>query len=392
MKLPVILKTLAFPAVCATMWAADPAPLKSFLVTNNDPAITMPAVQNAVSYFSIAANGDLAGAGSVSTGGYGIGGGYFGASRIIVVPGANDYCIYAVNTASPDIVGIDGKSRAVTGPFFSGTGDSAVLNGMSLASNGSYLYATFTTSTTIATYQVLPGCQLNYLSSLFAVGINHGIVTGIAVRGNIMVPAYGDGSIESFNIGGGAPVSNGDLQLSTAAGTDNLANGVDITQDGHFAIFGDSSTVTTVEVSDISSGVLTPSVVYSNLGPQWNSTSVRLSPDESMLYISNNSSGQVTAAFFNKTTGAVSPGCHTNRLKGFYTNWAYVGNTVAQLPTGLGGDIYVPEFGPGASSIGIVNLTVSGKTCTIAESAKSPVSLNSPAQLLSIGVYPPRPF
>jgi hypothetical protein len=389
--LTVILKAFICVVFCALAWSAEPGTAKSVLLTNNDPAITMPAVQNAVSFFTIAANGDLSRAGTVSTGGYGVGGGYFGASRIIVVPGTSEYCIFAANTASPDIVGIHGNTRVVTGPFFPGAGDSAVLNGIGLASNGTYLYATFTTSTTIAAFQVQPGCQLTYLSSVFAVGLNNGIVTGIAVRGNVMVATYGDGSIESFNISGGAPVSNGDQQFSTGYATGNLPNGVDITQDGRFAIFGDSSTTTTVEVSDISSGVLTPSKVH-KLGVGWNSTTVRLSPDETMLYVSNNSSGQVTAEFFDSATGAVTSGCQSSRLKGFYSNWAYIGAPVSQLATGLGGEIYVPEFGSGTSYVGVLKLAVSGKTCTLTESSKSPVALSSPAQLLSIAVYPPRPF
>jgi hypothetical protein len=93
---------------------------------------------------------------------------------------------------------------------------------------------------------------------VLAVGLNSGVVTGMAMHGSMMVVTYGDGSIESFNIAGGAPVSNGDAQNSSGLANDHLPNGVDITADGHYAIFGDASTVTTLEVSDISSGKLTP--------------------------------------------------------------------------------------------------------------------------------------
>jgi len=147
-----------------------------------------------------------------------------------------------------------------------------------------------------------------------------------------------------------------------------------------------------VEVSDISSGALSPTIAYA-LGTGWNSGNVRLSPDEKVLFVTNDSSGQVTAAFFDSTTGKVVPGCTSNRLKDFYTNFAYAGNVGLQLATGAGGAIYVPEFAAGGTVlIGILDLTVSGAACTLTESVNSPVS--DPAALsflLSIAVYPQSP-
>ena len=67
----------------------------------------------------------------------------------------------------------------------------------------------------------------------------------MAIHGNIMIATYTDGSIESFNISSGTPVSNGDEQYSTATLNSQDAtypNSIDITSDGHYAIFGDTST------------------------------------------------------------------------------------------------------------------------------------------------------
>jgi len=75
-----------------------------------------------------------------------------------------------------------------------------------------------------------------------------------AVHENLLVVSYGDGSIGTFDITGGAPVSNNDTRFSTGSREDHFPNGVDITADGHFAIFGDASTVGTVEIANISSG------------------------------------------------------------------------------------------------------------------------------------------
>ena len=110
----------------------------------------------------------------------------------------------------------------------------------------------------------------------------------------MLVVAYADGSIESFNVSNGLPVSNGDAQNSTGyinAGS-NFPEGVDITSDGHWALFGDSSINTTVEVSDISSGRLTATRQYTvagGAGPNalgrvqavWTGSQLRLDSPES---------------------------------------------------------------------------------------------------------------
>jgi DNA-binding beta-propeller fold protein YncE len=210
------------------------------------------------------------------------------------------------------------------------------------------------------------------------------------VHGNMMVVTYGDGSIESFNISGGTPVSNGDLQNATGYSTSRFPTGVDITQDGNYAIFGDQSTTTTVEVSDISSGKLTQTVLY-NVGENGNSANVYLSPDETLIYISNTGNGKVTAAFFNATTGVVTPGCSSGKLRGFDTNWIFLDSPVPELNTGTGSVLYVVENGVD-SGIAVLDVTSTGTTCTLTETAASPVNDPFSSNLLSIAVYPPRQF
>jgi 6-phosphogluconolactonase (cycloisomerase 2 family) len=218
-----------------------------------------------------------------------------------------------------------------------------------------------------------------------ATGVNGGTPDGMASRGNLLVITYEDGSMESFNVAAGLPVSNDDLQLSTGYATDNLPDSVQITSDGHYAIFGDDSTTTTVEVSDISSGSLIPTVVY-NLGTSFNSNNILLSPDESLLYVTNNTSGQVTAAFFNVLTGIVSPGCNSRTLKQFDNTWIYASGLGTASNTGTGQQVYVAEYG-GPSSIGIVNVTSSGGQCTLKEASLSPVTVEGASALMSFTVY-----
>jgi hypothetical protein len=56
--------------------------------------------------------------------------------------------------------------------------------------------------------------------------------------------------------------------------------------------------------------------------------------------------------------------------------------------------VYVPEFGAnGFSSIGLLEYTITGNTCSLTELPASPVSNTiDPAALFSIEVFPPRPF
>src|SRR5262249_43628178 len=153
----------------------------------------------------------------------------------------------------------------------------------------------------------------------------------------------------------GIPSSNGDAQNSTgflASGID-FPEGVDITQDGHFAVFGDSSVATKLEVSDISSGRLAPTAVYTvssaastvGNGKGVNSGSIRLSPDQTLVFVGNNDGGSVSAAFFDKDTGKVRGGCASPSLSGFYNPWAFVGSIITRDTSGTGGVLYVAEYG-----------------------------------------------
>jgi hypothetical protein len=51
----------------------------------------------------------------VSTGGDGVGGGFFAASRLAIVPQGDDVCVFASNAGSSDIAGISAATHTVTG-------------------------------------------------------------------------------------------------------------------------------------------------------------------------------------------------------------------------------------------------------------------------------------
>jgi hypothetical protein len=391
------LRSLILACLVLGRAASAASSVGSFLVTNNDAtqSVLPPDALNGntATFYTIGPNGAISDRTVIATGGLGEGGGSFSASRIAIVPQSSDVCVFVSNANNPNIAAISAASRSLLATYLASPTDSGSANGIGLAANATTLYASFSTSSTIATFAIQSGCSLSFVGDIPAVGLNGGLVGGMAVHGNTLVTTYGDGSIESFNISSGVPVPNGDAQNSTGSAVDHLPNGVDITADGHYAIFGDASTVTTLEVSDISSGKLAPTVAY-DLGNSWNSGNLRLSPDESLIFVTNNSGGEITAARFDKASGKISPGCTSAPLSGFYTNWGYAGAAALQLPTALGGLIYVPEFGlNGYSSIGIVQLTSTGTACTLTEVPGSPIVDNTdPSFMLSIGTYPVRPF
>lgn len=388
-----LLTCLALPLVSHNpgAFAATPASASSYLITNDDLAR---GSSDTATFFTIAANGMLSNPTLVSVGGIGTGGGFFAANRVSVLNNATSSCAYFSAGSSNTIAGVEILTQTVVGDFPASATDSGADNGVGMVMNSSYLYASFSSSATIATFAVQPGCGLQFLSDISPAGLNGGTTKGMALYGNLLVVTYGDGSIQSFDISGGVPVANVDEQNATGFASDDYPDGVDITQDGHYAIFGDASSAGAVEVSDISSGQLTHTVFYSvsaGISSGFNSNNVRLSPDGTLLYIANNSSGQVTAAFFNKTTGKVTPGCISPQLNGFDSTFSFLSSPVMQLPTGTGSVLYVAEFGQ-PSSIAVINVSVSGGRCTLTEASGSPVSDPNSQSLLSVGVYPPRPF
>ncbi len=379
--------------IAGVLAAREPAmAAPPYVITNDDPG---------VSFYAVAPDGQLALQQQVSIGGFGNIAGFFGTNRISVLDTANQQCVYASSASTGQIAGIVISTLTVGGSASGSLTDNGASNGiglaMSMSMNGQYLYASFTGSNTIGTFQVQPGCSLTFVNDVSVAGLAGGMINGLATHGNLMITTFTDGSIQSFNISAGTPVSNGDEQYSTATLTTKDAtypNSIDITSDGHYAIFGDTSTSAVVEVSDISSGKLTPTLVHTSKA-SINSSNVMLSPDETLLYVIDTQGATVSAIFFDKTTGKLSGGCVSGRIRGESANWSYLAGLGLISQTGDGGGVYVAEFG-GPSAIAMVKLESSGRggsgKCSLQEVSKSPFADPNSQGLLSIGTFPPRPF
>ncbi len=368
--------------------AADtPTAPIGYLVTNDDKG---PGSPNTSTFFTIAADGALSNPTLVTLSGEGVAGGYFTANRVNTANKVNSSCVYLSEGSTNTITGVQASTQTVVGDFHGSANDIGADNGIGMVMDPNYLYASFSASGTIATFAVQPGCELEFLSDVAPSGLNGGAPKGMALYGNLLVVAYGDGSIESFDVSNGAPITNGDEQNSTGFSSDDFPDGVVISPDGNWAIFGDDSSGASVEVSNISSGQLMPTVLYS-LPAGLNSNNVLLSPDGTILYIVNNTSGQISAAFFDTAAGTVSYGCTSPSLRGFNSAFTFLSEPVLQTLPDAASVLYVAEDGQ-PSAIGIVRAKSIGGTCKLWEAAGSPVADNNSLSLLSIGAVSTLPI
>ncbi len=382
-------------ALCGTSAAAAP----KYVVTNDDVPT---AGANSATIYSIGAGGKLTMVITITTGGTGAGGGYFATGRVNILRSKTQNCAYVSDASGPsgappgDVAAIDMSKLTLAGTFPGLALDSGGIFGVGLAENpkGRFLFAAYAGSATIATYKQLPGCKLKFLGEVITVGASYGAVDGMKVTpdGQTLVLGYGDGSVGSYKIS-----STGTLRLISRelVADGGIAGGVDITANSRWALFGDASASPTVEVARIhGDGRLGPTVGYSGIGTGSNSNNVWLSPDETLIYVSNNSSGQIAAAPFNATTGVIDTAhsCTSGVLTGFNSTWLFLGGLATASTAGTGSPLYGAEFGAGlASGIGIVKVR-KGPPCRLAETSGSPVSDPASIGLLSVGVDPPRKF
>jgi hypothetical protein len=357
-----------------------------YVIANDDPG---------VSFYTVAPNGVLTLKQLIRLAKPGVGnvGGFFGANRLQALDSGNQQCVYASVAFTGEIVGIPISTLTANSGASGSPTDNGASNGIGLAINGRYLYASFADSNTIGTFLLEAGCDLEFVNDVSVGGLAGGMINGMAIHGNMMITTFTDGSIESFDISSGTPAPNDDEKYSTAALKSldaTYPNSIDITRDGHFAIFGDTSSSTVVEVSDISSGKLAPTAVYTSRD-SISSSNVILSPDERVLYVVNTQGASVTAFLFDKKTGQLAWGCRSERIRGESSQWSYLGAAGLISQTGDGGGVYVAEFGAPA---GIAMVTLESSPfgrCSLRENAQSPFIVPSQG-LLSIGTFPPRAF
>jgi hypothetical protein len=151
--------TAVIVGVCFVSTIAAGAGKPHYLITNDH---VPPRLSSTVTFYTVGIDGSLTMAKKVITGGVGIGGGYFAANRISVLDSGNAGCIYASDAFNGDVTGIVVKTLKVGGRAQGSSTDTGTSNGIGLAMNAKYLYASFTDSSTIGTFQVKPGCKITF--------------------------------------------------------------------------------------------------------------------------------------------------------------------------------------------------------------------------------------
>jgi hypothetical protein len=375
----------------------------NYVITNDDNQYPN---GNSASIYSIGSGGALNLITTIPTGGYGRGGGYYAAGRVNVLRSKTQNCAYIGDAVGPnnsrpgDVASIDMSTLKLVGTYPGTALDSGALWGIGLAENpaGTFLFAAYSTSGTIATYAQAADCVLKYRSEVITIGANVGSVDGMRVtpNGKYLIVAYSDASIGSYAINPKTGVLT--LVARYLVGDSALASSVDITADGKWALFGTNSFGTggEVEVAPIhADGALGTTFGYIPIGQGENSSNAWLSPDQTLIYISDNSSGQITAVPFDAKTGLInkSAACTSAVLKNFNSTWQALGSVTTRGLTKLGSPLYAGEWSytnPGG--IAIVDVSVKGGACTLTETADSPVADPVSDFLMTVGVDPPREF
>lgn len=372
-----LFSTMAIAVLVTGMAGAATAP--HYLITNNDNS-----QGNTAGFYTIS-GGSLLPSKLIATGGTGNDGiGNVATKRVSILKNSTQSCAFISNADSGDISGIDINTLTLTGTFKGASGDNGSTAGIGIVSNGTYLYANFTASKNLGAFLIGSGCTLTFLGDTPAVGLTSGTMLDMAANSSILVASFNDGSIGSFNVSQGMAVSNNDLQYPSGHSQGYSAAGVDLSRDGHFAVFGAAGNTAAADVSDVSSGALAATQFYANLGPGGGVASILLSPNNALLYFGEFSSQRVAAAFFDAATGTLTPGCSDAENRADDVAGLALGSTA-----GSGGVLYDAEI---ENLVGIFRVTVSGSTCALAESPNSPVLIRNTITLESIGAYPPRSF
>ena len=154
-------------ALLACVFAASgfAAAATQYVVTNDDPG---------VSFYAVAPGGFLTLQQQLQIGGFGNVAGFFGVNRIVSFDSGTQQCVYASAASTGEIAGIAVNTFTVGGTATGSATDSGSANGIGLAVNGQYLYASFTSSNTIGTFQVLQGCSLAFVNDVSAAGLAGG--------------------------------------------------------------------------------------------------------------------------------------------------------------------------------------------------------------------------
>lgn len=287
-----------------------------------------------------------------STGGAGLGGGYFGIPRNAISVGANGKCLFVGNGGTGDIAAFSyvPPSLTLVANYQSKGGYSGALYGIGLAIRGNALYANYSHSGVIDLWTIGPGCTLTDDNmTVTDAGGNGGVADGMTATTNCLVTAYADGTIGTYTASPFAFVS-----YYTAAGYTRYGNLPVVVRLAGTNLFADDfgptgalydswpMNLTTCTLgADTMSGPLSGSI--------YGSDAFTIAPSSNLFFTVGNFSGtvQTNAVSGNTVSNSSCPDYH---LTGYGVSWIYPGVSGRAANTNNGEGIVVAEASFGLSS------------------------------------------
>lgn len=360
------------------------------LVANDDSAAPDPP--STVTFYDVGDAGRLGTPHRVSTEGNGVAGGFFGAARVVATAQGDTLCVFASAAQSETIAAFAGPAHRLAGVFGGSHADTRLARGgIALAADQNRVWASFSGAGTLGTFRILPGCRLAFLGDVPARGVRGGEAEALAARGGTLLAAYGDGSLESFDVSGDIPRAHGDRREAAEASADFAPGAIAISPDGRWALASGGATRGVLQVIALAGGRL-GAAQNALLTPDWGSGSLAWGAEPGVLFMSHHAAGRVSAGFFDSATGRVRPGCTSEALRGFGAAFRFIGGVAVAGGKDAGAWLYVPEFdAAGQSAIAVLHYAPRGAGCDLAEAAFSPVRAGPGSALLSIAILPP-PF
>jgi hypothetical protein len=183
----------------------------------------------------------------LSTGGQGLGGGFFASTAVGVT--SNDACIFVADTGSNDIAAFEAPTYKKVGNYSNSAvnwSDSGAGGSIALSPNGKYLYGAYSGSENIGAWSVGTGCALTFINDYTpSAGPDLFATLHVTPDGKgLIVPELDYGIVTLFAIksttGALTEVTNATFEnISDCASDGCFPYGFDISGDSKVAFFGD---------------------------------------------------------------------------------------------------------------------------------------------------------
>jgi hypothetical protein len=274
--------------------------------------------------------------------------------------------------------------------------------GIALAAHGNFIFAGYGDNHLrqgyVGVWQILPGCGLTLLNTY---EISFRIVSmGITPNGKTLLLSLAPeresrrspAAVDSFSIAqDGSLTEHGPYIQPLTKIADTID--VDITKDSKYAIFSVASSLSYNPVMEIykirDDGSLRHPMLFVGLGPATSTAWISLSPDERFLYLADSSVDVITLQFTEDPL-SLTFGCVTKLPQEVFLQ----GRPTTALPTGAGGDLYIPQVPVNGQpeNDSLVLLSIDPATGCTTQVAGSQFSDGHVGTISFAAPWPPRPF